>query len=70
MEPITWILGGIALTAITTAVNRGVNGRKNVSDKQCEERRESFKELQEVHFEHVNKELKEIKELIKNGGSS
>ena len=70
MEPVTWVLGGVALAAVTTVINKGINGRRNVSDKQCDERRESFKELQEVHFKHINKELGEIKELIKNGGSS
>ena len=78
MEPVTWVLGGIAISAITAGItksfgNRDVNKKMGdkVDDDTCGERREACVNLNEMHFKNIEGKIDtliigegEIKKLV------
>ena len=73
MEPVTWVLGGIAIAAVSAGVAKGFSSRdiresmkKKVSDVTCGERREACVNLNEMHFNNIETKIDNLAKGIEN----
>ena len=63
MEPITWVLGCIAISAITIGVTKSLNNNKlkyKVDNNTCNERRMACGDLNKMHFETLESKIDNI----------
>ena len=64
MDPITWILGGITVAAISSVVTNTVGSKNKVSDKICGERRESCSTLIHQDIQYVKDTVERIEKKV------